>query len=104
MFARMLSIRLKSNCVAEFTQLIENEAIPLLRKQKGFQNQTTLVNPQGTEAIALSFWDTNQDAEAYNRNAYPGLLKTLSKVIEGTPQVHFFEVCSSTFNKFAAHA
>jgi len=35
MFARIISIRLKPNSLAEFTQLIEKETLPLLRKQKG---------------------------------------------------------------------
>lgn len=103
MFARSLSIRLKPNCVAEFTRMSDNEALPLLRKQKGFQDQMTLVNPQGAEAVALSFWDKKENADTYNRDAYPGLLKTLRKVIEGSPQVYFFEVCNSTFHKITAH-
>ena len=32
MFARSVSIRLKPNSVAEFSQLIEKEILPLLRK------------------------------------------------------------------------
>jgi len=103
MFARSVTIRLKPNCVAEFTQLIHKEAVPLLRKQKGFMDEATLVNPQGTEAVAISFWDNKQNAETYNHTAYPGLLKALAKVIEGTPQVHTFEVCNATFHKVASH-
>ena len=52
MFARSLSIRLKPNSIGEFTQLMEKEAVPALRKQKGFQNEITLVVPGGSEAVA----------------------------------------------------
>jgi hypothetical protein len=45
MFARSISIRLKSNSVAEFTRLIETETLPLLRKQKGFRDEMTFVVP-----------------------------------------------------------
>lgn len=103
MFTRSLSFRLKPNCFAEFTLLIDKEVLPLLRKQKGFQDQMTLVNPQETEAVAISFWDKKENADFYNRDAYPGLLKVLAKVIEGTPQVQTYEVCNSTFHKIAAH-
>ena len=41
MFARSVSLYLKPNSVAEFTRAIENEVIPLLRKQKGFQDEIT---------------------------------------------------------------
>ena len=103
MFARSVSIRLKPNSVAEFTRLTENEALPLLRKQKGFQDEITLVAPGGAEALAVSLWDQKENADAYNRDTYPGLLKTLGKVVEGTPQIHTYEVANSTFHKIAAH-
>src|SRR6202035_5347717 len=104
MFARSVSIRLKPNSIAEFNKLIENETLPLLRKQKGFKDEITLVAPGGTEAVAISLWDQKESADAYNRDAYPGLLKTLERVVEGTPQVHTYEVANSTFHKIAAHA
>jgi hypothetical protein len=103
MFARNLSIRLKPNSVAEFTRLIENESLPTLRKQKGFQDEITFVAPGGAEAAAISLWDKKEDAEAYSRDGYPGVLKALGKVVEGTPQVRTYEVCNSTFHKIAAH-
>jgi len=102
MFARSVSIRLKTNGVAEFTRLIENAALPVLRKQKGFQDELTFVVPGGGEAVAISLWDEKQNADSYGRNAYPELLKALGRVVEGTPQVRTFEVCNSTFHKIAA--
>jgi hypothetical protein len=103
MFARSVSIRLKPNSVGQFTELIEQDALPLLRKQKGFQDEITFVAPNGTDAVAISLWHQKENADAYSRDAYPALLKTLAKVVEGTPQVHTYEVASSTFHKIAAH-
>jgi hypothetical protein len=102
MFARSVSIRLKANGVAEFTRLIEKDALPLLRKQKGFQDELTFVAPGGGEAVAISLWDEKQNADSYGRNAFPEVLKALGQVVEGTPQVRTFEVCISTFHKIAA--
>lgn len=101
MFARNVSMRLKANSVAEFTQTLEKEIIPLLRKQKGFQDEIALVVPGGMEAVAISLWDQKENAEAYSRGTYPDVLKALAKVVEGTPQVHTFEVSNSTFHKLA---
>ena len=103
MFARSVSIRLKPNSVGEFTELIERDALPLLRKQKGFQDEITFVAPNGTDAIAISIWHQKENADAYSRDAYPALLKSLGKVVEGTPQVHNYEVANSTFHKVASH-
>ena len=102
MFSRSVSLRLKPNNVAEFTRTLENEIIPLLRKQKGFQDAITLVAPGGLEAIGISFWDQKENAEAYSRTTYVEVQKALAKVVEGTPQVQTHEVSNSTFHKIAA--
>jgi hypothetical protein len=103
MFARSVSIRLKPNSVGQLTQIIEQDVLPLLRKQKGFQDEITLVAPGGADALAISLWDKKENADAYNRDAYPALLKTIAKVVEGTPQVQSYEVANSTVHKVAAH-
>ena len=104
MFARSISVHLKPNSVADFTQLIEKETLPTLRKQKGFRDEMTFVAPGGAEAFGISLWDRKENADAYSRDAYPGVLKALGKVVEGTPQVHTYEVCNSTFHRIAAQA
>jgi hypothetical protein len=50
MFARSVSIRLKPNSVTELNRILENEILPLLRKQQGFENELTLIAPTGSEA------------------------------------------------------
>ena len=104
MFARSVTIHLKPNSVAEFTRTLDREIIPLLRKQKGFQDEITFVAPNGTEAVGISLWDQKESAEAYNRGTYPEVMKTLVEVVEGTPQVQTYQVSNSTFHKVAAHA
>jgi hypothetical protein len=104
MFARNVSVHLKPNCVAEYTQTLDREIIPLLRKQKGFRDEITFVTPNGTEGVGISFWEQKENAEAYNRECYPQVLKTLTKFFEGTPQVQVYEVTSSTVHKLAARA
>jgi hypothetical protein len=102
MFARRVEMNLKPNCVPEFTQKLEKEIIPLLRKQNGFQDEITFVGPTGKEVFGMSLWDRKESAEAYNRTTYPQVAKILEKVLEGTPQVESYEVCNSTFHKIAA--
>jgi hypothetical protein len=52
--------------------------------------------------VAISFWETKENAEAYNRTGYPEILKILAKVVEGTPKVETFELSNSTLHKLAA--
>ena len=102
MITRNVTLKLKANSAPEFTKIIEEQILPLLRKQRGFRDEITFLAPERSEALAISFWDLKGDAEAYNSTAYPEVLKTLSKVVEGTPKVETFEVANSTFHKIAA--
>jgi heme-degrading monooxygenase HmoA len=101
MFARRVYLHLKPNSVAEFTHRLEREIIPLLRKQKGFQDEISFVGQGGTEAFGISLWDSAENAEAYNRGTYPEVAKILATVVEGSAQVETFEVANSTFHKVA---
>ena len=104
MFARRVYMHLKPNSAAEFTQKLEKDILPLLRKQKGFQDEITFVGQGGTEAFAISLWDKAENAEAYNRGNYSEVTKILATVVEGVPQVETFDVANSTFHKIAAAA
>ena len=99
MYARTVRIQLKPNSVAAFTQTLENTIIPLLRTQPGFQDEIAFVVPGGTEAVSISVWDQQADAEAYAGSTYPQVLKAVANVVEGTPQVDTYEVSNSTFHK-----
>jgi heme-degrading monooxygenase HmoA len=104
MYTRNVTMKLKGNSAPEFTRTLENEIIPVLRKQKGFKDEITLIAPERNEAVAVSFWDKKEDAEAYSREKYQDILKMLSKVVEGTPRVEHFEVANSTSHQIAAKA
>lgn len=104
MYARSVSIRVRRDNVAEFTRLVETESLPMLRKQAGFQDAITFVLEGGGDALSISFWDRKESADAYGLNGYPEVLKTLSKVIEGTPLVHSYQVSNSTCHNIAALA
>jgi hypothetical protein len=104
MYTRNVRLTLKANSAPEFTRTLENEIVPVLRKQKGFRDEITLVAPERNKAVAMSFWDRKEDAEVYNREKYPEILKTLSKVVEGTPRVESFEVANSTCHQITAKA
>ena len=101
MFGRQVTMKLKPNSAPELTRIADNEIIPMLRKQKGFRDETTFIAPERSEAVANSFWDTKEDAEAYNLSTYPEVLKTLVNVIDGTPSVKTFEFANSTLHKTA---
>ena len=104
MYSRIVSMRVKPDRRSEFSRVIENDVLPILRKQKGFQDEVTFLATNGTDAIGISLWDNKESAEAYHRVAYPDVMKALEKVLEGTPQVQTYDVANSTVHRIAARA
>jgi hypothetical protein len=102
MFSRNVSYKLKAKSAAAFTRIVEGEVIPLLRRQKGFDDAISFIAPERNEAITISLWDKKEDAEAHIAKTYPEILRALSSVVEGAPRVESFEVGNSTSHQIAA--
>ncbi len=92
-FARNVHFQIKSGKEVELNNLFEKEVLPMLRKQNGFQEEVTLVNPKGAHFISL--WDNRKDAEIYETATYPQVLAKMNVFIEGTPKVETYETASS---------
>ena len=97
MFARHVTMRLRADSVTKFAIVIETEVIDLLRRQPGFVDQVTLISPESAEAIVITFWETRESEEAFNRTQNPEVLEKLLGVIEGSPQINLFELVNSSF-------
>ena len=102
MYARNVSIHLKPNMLSDYTQTFEKDVLPLLRKQNGFRDEIAFSGPGGTDVTAISLWDNKANAEAYNNSIYPDVVKTLARVMDGTPKVQSGEVVNSTIRQATA--
>ena len=92
-YARNVHFQIKPGKDQEFTKLLNSEVLPLLKKQQGFRTEIALMN--GPHALGISVWEDRQSAEQYAKATYPDVLKTLTPVIEGTPQVETYDVAST---------
>lgn len=101
MLARNVSIHLKSNMLTDYTRTFEKDVLPLLRRQHGFKDEITFAGAGGVDVTAISLWENKADADTYNTNTYPQVLKTMERFIDGTPKVHTSDVVNSTFHKIA---
>jgi hypothetical protein len=101
MYARNVAIRLKPNTLADFSKTFDTAVLPILRKQKGFKDEITFAMSGGMDVVAISLWDTKENAEAYNTAGYPQVLKSLEKVLDGTPKLRVSDVISSTLHESA---
>lgn len=104
MYARIVTLNLKPNHLNDFNETLDKQVIPMLRKQTGFKDEVAFASPSGTEIRVISLWDKKENAEAYNSTTYPEVLKMLSNVLEGTPQIKNYDVINSTFHKITPFA
>src|ERR1700745_2892014 len=99
MFARHVSLHVKRGKLNEFTRTFEKETLPIMRRQAGFRDEITFALPGDVDVIAISLWDSREQAEAYNTSDYPKVLKTLKALLDGTPKVQNLNVISSTIHQ-----
>jgi hypothetical protein len=92
------------NAGAEFYELFEKVILPTLRRQQGFKDELLFVDPGGPEVVAISLWESKENAESYDRSTYPGMVQTLAKVTDGHPKVRNLQLAYSTFHKIAIGA
>jgi hypothetical protein len=99
MFARNVSLKMKTDSTKDFSKIFDIEILPLLKKQAGFRDEVTLVSEDGLYVNAISLWDTKEQADTYEKNTYPMVVKSLDKFIDGAPKVRTSSVLNSTLHK-----
>ena len=104
MFSRILTMHPKTSSITQLTTTLEQQVLPELRKQEGFKDEIFFLSPDTKDAVVITFWDRKENAESYNRTAYPQMLQTVKDLLEEAPQVKTYDIVSSTFAKTAVKA
>jgi|SRR5579862_7045073 hypothetical protein len=104
MFSRIITMHPKPNGVAQLTKAVEEQVLPMLRKQEGFKDEIFFVSPDGKDATAISLWDQQSNAESYSHKTYPRVAEILTNLLEGSPQIKTYDVVNSTWHKITAQA
>jgi hypothetical protein len=97
MFARMVKGHIKPGKFDDATRLLENDVIPLLKRQHGFRDEVTFFNEGIDDGYAISFWDTKEDLDKYEREVYPEVRQRMVDIFEDQPLTMNFEVANSTW-------
>ena len=93
-FARNVCFTVRNGKVDEFNRLMHSDILPLVKKEKGFCQDLTLLN--GNIGMSTSVWDDRTCAETYNTKTYPEVLQKLNPVLEGTPRVDTYDTIITT--------
>jgi heme-degrading monooxygenase HmoA len=68
MFTRIVELTTKPGKNKQLSDTINDKVLPILKKQKGFVDETVLVSDKDdNRVLGLSFWNTKEDAEQYHR-------------------------------------
>jgi heme-degrading monooxygenase HmoA len=103
MFTRIVEVTAKSGKAKELSNTINDKVLPILKKQTGFVDETVLsADSEPNSILAISFWNTRQDAERYQKEQYPAVHEMVRHLLETEPAVRTFNVDSSTTHKIVA--
>ena len=103
MFTRTVEVTAKAGKARELTSIINDKVLPILRRQAGFVDQTLLISDtEPNRVLALSYWNSREDAERYQHDRYPALHEMVRHLLETEALIRTFNVNSSTTHKIAA--
>ena len=102
MFARILAFEVKLEEKEEFVKAVNDQVLPILKKQVGFleplpffQNKTK----QG-KVLAITLWTTRHDAERYEREFYPTVLEILKPFLTKPVEVTYYDLETTLCDRF----
>jgi len=103
MFTRVVEITSKPGKARELCNTIDDKVLPILRKQTGFVDEAVIVSDtEPNRILALSFWNTREDAQRWQHEQFDAVQKTVQHLLETAPVVRTFDVHTSTAHKVAA--
>ena len=104
MFTRIVELATKPGKNEQLSATINDKVLPMLKRQKGFVDEMVFVSDkEDNRVLALSFWNTKQDAEQYHRTDYPKVHEAIQHLLDAEPVVRTFEVHTSTTHKIATN-
>ena len=103
MFTRIVECQAKKGKTEVLAKKVRNEVLPALQKQPGFIDLITLTDDKDDErVVCLSFWNSKESAERYQREHYDTIVQTLGSELDGKPTLETLEVAISTAHRIAA--
>jgi quinol monooxygenase YgiN len=98
MYIRMTFVRLKPGKKEAARKLYDNEVIPAHKDRQGLRFVHLLESMDSMdEGIAVTAWDTREDALAYEKAGdYQKLISKFKDLIEGKPELKSYQITASS--------
>ncbi|MCU1297355.1 MAG: hypothetical protein JWO91_1633 [Acidobacteriaceae bacterium] len=102
MYTRVVELTSKSGKARELCNTIDDKVLPILKRQAGFVDETVMASDtESNQVLALSFWNTQEDAQRYEQEQFDTVQKTIQHLLETAPVVRTFDVHTSTARRVA---
>jgi quinol monooxygenase YgiN len=89
-FVRNLTLQVKPAKIEDFSRIMTNDVMPILKTQPGFAHELTMV--LDNHVVAISVWNDKASAEKYTQNTYPRVLEKLNPVLQSQPVLETFDL------------
>ncbi len=103
MFARIITVDVKPGQAANYAAAVDR-VIPIMRTFAGFRDEIVMLSHDGKHGAAISFWDSAEQAKAYDREGSARVLEMMSPYFDGTPVLTTYDVTNSTVHQISARA
>jgi heme-degrading monooxygenase HmoA len=95
----MVELKAKAGKTNDLCSTVNEKVLPILKKQQGFQDEIVLVsNTDANRVLALSFWNSREDAERYQREQFSRVTEIIRSFCEGEPKAAVYDVSISTIH------
>jgi len=95
MYARILEFVPKMEKRMDVVNAVNNEVIPILRKQKGFLDALVLLQINSDKVVGFSLWVEKTYAEPFERKWFPQVQEMLKPYLAAPITVHYYMVESA---------
>jgi quinol monooxygenase YgiN len=105
MFTRIVECYVKPEKIGDFNQIMQNRILPVLQAQAGFVDLIALSSEDEPERmVALSIWNSRDDAERYHRAHYQEIVGSMRPVLQDEPSIELYNVEASTAHRIMGKA
>ena len=93
MFGRVVAVNTKEGKARQLAKTIQEQILPILQSQPGFVDEIVLISDTDPDQVlALSFWESQKDAERYTHEQYPRINELISHLVSSAPVSRTFNV------------
>jgi len=100
MFVRVVEVKTKPGKAREVCATLHSKILSTLKAHKGFVDEIVLVS-EAEGILALSFWNTKEDAERYSHEEYTKVSDLIQHLVHSKPRVHAYDLETSTCHNVA---